>query len=74
MTKENFLHSRSLDAFPLSYPSVNENIFLNLRSLMKQKKSTCRAAFPTILSAYLKLSEQRKYREYGEQHHLQQAP
>ena len=47
MTKENFLHSRSLDAFHLSYPSVNENIFLNLRSLMKQKKSTCRAAFPT---------------------------
>ena len=47
MTKENFLHSRSLHAFHLSYPSVNENIFLNLRSLMKQKKPTCRAAFPT---------------------------
>jgi len=47
MTKENFFHSRSFHAFHLSYPSVNENIFLNLCSLMKQKKLTCRAAFPT---------------------------
>ena len=49
MTKENFLHSRRLHAFHLSYPTVDENIFLNLRALMKQKKPTCRAAFPTVL-------------------------
>jgi len=66
MTKENFLHSRSLDAFHLSYPSVNENIFLNLRSLMKQKKSTCRAAFPTKITRTLVPRSQVPPLEIGE--------